>query len=269
MGLLDSVFGSAPEAEVTQHSTLRPEQEQILKQLSGIFNKRGADATPFPGDLNVGLSGLEGVSLQALENRSEDLLAGESEVLNRGKGALVDLLTSQPADIDDFFTTNVQEPILTAFEDNLGTIGRRFSKNFFGTGRKEQESRAFEDTFDALTKERSSAAFNERNRTLDRTLAATGLVPEIAGAETNELLKLLGAGGVPRGVETDNLLRQYQEFVRQQGQGDQQIAQMIATLGVPTLENIATVTGGSQGLLGGFLSGGGGGVTASALLGLL
>ena len=269
MSIFDAVFGDDSEADVSQHKLTTPEQDALLQQVLGILSGRvGGGARPFPGDLEIGPSTLEGLSLQALEDRAGDLVAGETEVLNAGKTALLEALTSDPTDIDEFFQTNVADPILEAFEENISTIGRRFGKNFFGTGRTDQESDAFEDMIDALTSERANLAFQNDQRTRDRKLTAAGMSPGVARGGTDELLALLTAGGVPRGIEEGNLLRSYQEFLRQQNQKNQDISQALAAVGLPTVENIATVTEGDPGLLSGYLAGGGGAPITSKLLSL-
>lgn len=72
MGLFDSIFGSSPRASTETRSTLSPEQQELLTQLSGIFSSATPtrEFSPYTGNFTAGLSDLEGLSLSALEQRT-------------------------------------------------------------------------------------------------------------------------------------------------------------------------------------------------------
>ena len=74
------------------------------------------------------------------------------------------------------------------------------------------------------------------------------------------IVQNIGAQGLPREIQNMEIAAQYADFLRREGVQDTRISQLLASIGLPTLENIATVTGGTQGLLGAFAGGVGSGL---------
>jgi hypothetical protein len=73
------------------------------------------------------------------------------------------------------------------------------------------------------------------------------------------------AQGLPRELASDEITRQYTEFLRTQGLEDTRINQILATIGLPTIENISVVQPASTGILGPLAQGIGAAATASVL----
>ncbi|KKN77704.1 hypothetical protein LCGC14_0358300 [marine sediment metagenome] len=104
MGFLDSIFGGSTEAETTQTSTLTPEQEQLLRQLTsqqqGLIGARGeqfgGNITPQAGQLSqqlfAGAPGLIGQSQQALGQLGQPLTA---QALQQGSQPFLQSLLGQ------------------------------------------------------------------------------------------------------------------------------------------------------------------------------
>lgn len=266
MGFLDSLFGSGPEVNTQTLDTLTPEQQRALNSL--LFQLSGADPRQFEGDVTVDPSNLERLSLAGLEERAMALSDPnrDSELLNVATDMVTRLMDFESADagIDDFFRTNVQQPLLESFsEDILPQIGRTFGgSNFFGSERAEADDTAREELLGSLTRSRESLAFNAREADRNRALQAIGLAPSLAESErgdSRELLDIFGAGERATGLEERNVTREFERFISEAGLEDRSIEQLLAGINTRALENVVTVTPGSSGLLGGFLSGGGAG----------
>lgn len=95
-----------------------------------------------------------------------------------------------------------------------------------------------------------------QQRQLEAALASEGLDLQRTQIEFSNILQNIQAQGLPRQLENQEVATQYAEFLRQEGVRDTRINQLLAAIGLPTLENIATVTGGTTGLLASFLQGG-------------
>ncbi len=265
MGFLDAIFGSGPEVitpepQVQTAPTQTKEQQELLKSLIGNLQPKIGQPTPAfqpsGGALAPGISNLEQMSLASLEQQAMNLASGEGPVA-AASTALQGILTGGPQDIDEFFTSNVAQPLQTEFlEDILPDISRRTARNFFGGERRSIEQNAIEDLVDQLSRERSRLAFETRESDLNRKLQAAGIAGDVA---LNPLIQLLGAGSVPRGIEGDLIDAERAEFERQTGQQNTVVNQILAALGLETQENIVStpvVVPGQEGILGDLISGG-------------
>lgn len=256
MGLFDSIgdalFGDKPDAKIRQKSRLSPEQQNLLKRLESFLNVPVEESvTPFEGDLTAGASGLESLSLQALEQEALGRVEGGGQLFTQASDALSQILTAPPTDFEDFFQTNVESPLLETFSEEIQPrIRASNAKNFFSTGRQDIESRATEDLIQEIGRARESLAFQTREADRAAKLTAAGLVDPVTAAPINQAIRLLQAGRVPREIEQAGLTAEYQEFLRRQQQKSDRVRQLLQAIGVPVQENIALVTGGSSGILG-------------------
>ncbi len=264
MGLLSGIFGSKPKSTVQTRSTLNPKQQELLDILFTNISQP-EQVTPFTGRLTAPLSEGEQTSLRALEERALAIARGDP-LLSGASDAILSAFDTSGSDFDEFFESTISRPLMESFrEDILPAIDRKHSKNFFTGGRRASEARATEDLLDSLVNARGRLAFETREADRTRALTAAGLAPGLASAGTTELLGILASQALPREVEQLGLNAAYQEFLRQQQEKDVNINQILAALDLDTLENIATVTGGSSGLLGSFLGGPGGGALGGLL----
>lgn len=261
----DVLFGESPEATVSSRPTLTPEQKRRLDELLGGLNLPGdigEAVVPFEGQLSAGLQPIQQTSLAALEQMALNLASGGSPtgsgLQGQAETALGGLLTEGPTDFEDFFKTNVEAPLLKSFEEEVvPRLQATQARNFFSTGRERAQDRGQEQLLNTLGRERSSLAFQTREADRNRRLQALGLVDSITGLPINQAAQLLAVGEIPRSIEQAGLSAEYAEFIRQQQQRSERVQQLLQAIGLPAFENIAQVTGGSSGLLQGFLQGGG------------
>ena len=84
---------------------------------------------------------------------------------------------------DDFFQTNVQDPLLESFqEDVLPGISRsQGPTGFFSGDRLRQDEQAREDLLGQLVRSRSDLAFRTDQAQRDRQLAAASGIGELEG----------------------------------------------------------------------------------------
>lgn len=249
-GITDTIFGSDPTFEQKQLELLTPAERKLQEEVLFPQLREGRGS--------AGLSGLEQTSLAGLEELAMQAAAGTSATARLSKtGAtqLQDIFTRGPQDTEEFFRTTVQEPALRDFEENiLPRIARRFSGgNFFGSERFEADTRAREDLLQSLTQARSSISFQSRQQDVENVLKSAGLIGAVTSGPMAELIALLSSGKVPRQVELDRLASQ-----------DIRIGQILAALGMQTVENVNLTTPGSEGLLSSIAGGLGQGAGAAA-----
>lgn len=268
MGFLSSIgktlFGSEPKTKIKNRSTLSPEQRQILQSLVGPLTQNPESAAQPSQTLQVApLSNLEGLSLQAIEDQ---VLAQASGQGGSGKAreTIENVIDAGPQDFEDYYKRTVEDPAVQDFDDFLDRTSRRHANTFFSSERIGNEREGREDLLDALTRERARLAFESRESALDRNLEAAGMLPNLDANDMNILLASLEAGGVPRGIEQARHQADRDEFLRQRDAVEKRIQDMINALGIQTNENIAVQSGGSEGLVGGFLGGPGGAALGKA-----
>ena len=266
MGFFSSLFGgtktvSLPPPQITRVSTLDPQQRQLFDSLTSNLQSQPFQATPFEpssGRLSPGLSNLQNTSLAGLEELALQQVGagGAADVVSNAQGAFNEILTSGPQAIDDFFTTNVQEPLVESFtEDILPDISRRLARNFFGSERRDIERDATEELISVLGRERSSLAFNARESDLNRRASVLPLTGDLS---TNLLGQLAGLGDIPRVVEQQQTQAELGEVNRQNEENQRLISNLLAAIGVPTEQIIGSPSAQvvqQPGILGGLLSG--------------
>ncbi len=166
----------------------------------------------------------------------QQIAAGGTTGLSAAQRAVLGILQRDATDIEDFFQTNIAGPLLEQFERDIlpgiarGSVGRTGSG--LSGERLEQENRAREDLIEALARGRSDVALRGREIDTQAILGAAGIGGQLSSTQ-------LGA----RSARVDELLR--------------------AIFG-QAKENIATVTGGSAGLVGPALQGFSAGIGSAA-----
>lgn len=229
-----ALFGTAPESKIEAVTTKTPEQEEMLKQLLEFLGQYSMDS---------GLGNLEATSLAGLERFAEEGAGGGSQLYQAGSQAIQQILGAGGEDFEQFYQTGVKEPLLEEFEEDvLPRISRRFGRSgFFGSERQAADVGAREDLLKSLVRGRSEARLGARQQEIQ----AAGLIPgfEAGRAET-------GLTAAQLGLEERR----------------RRLAQTLGALDISALENIATVTGGSEGLVSAFLGGAGGGALAKKFI---
>lgn len=228
----DFLGGSKTEVDISQLPTLTPEQQQQLKKLLGGLG--------LPSDQEILGEKIETSSLQGLEGLSESLTM-EGGLFGETSSALIEALQGGAQDFDEFFQTNVKDPLLETFrEDIQPDLSRRFAASGFrSSDRLQQESRATEDLLQALTRGRSELAFRTEESARDRSIRAAGIAGPAGRSQAGTLIDILGAGG---------------------GRRRERIQQLLAALGIQGTENLAAVTPGQPGLIQGLAPGIGEGI---------
>lgn len=252
-GLVGSIFGSKPKTSITQHSTLAPEQQELLSFLSPQLQGR-FENVPSTGQF----TNAEQLSLDALEQMVTGFATGGGnqqvqDASDTATSFLESIIGQGPRDIDDYFTKTVQEPLLEDFDDILQGTRNRFqsSGNLFSGERREAEARSREDLFDVLGRERTRVAFDERARDINTGMQAAGALPGIAGAGAQfDLAQLAGLsqlatglGGTERGVAQAQL-----------DEENRRVREILGALGIPAVENVGVSTPGQEGVIPGIIS---------------
>jgi len=255
MGILSSVssflFGDAPEAEISSRTTHTPEQQSIEKELAKMFK---TDTSPgvesYVGDLVAPLSQLEQTSLAGLEQEALNRVNSGSALIDSATQAIIDTINADPTNTDDYYQTNVFDPAYRQLtEKTLPGLDRRKGLSYFGSERREQETDLKEAFNRDVLGERADLAFKTAESQADRRLRAAEMAPGVSRSTIDEFASMLAAGEVPRGVKQAELAVNYDKFLNEEERKRQRIDQMLALLGYPGLENIATVTEGSPGFL--------------------
>lgn len=260
MGIFDSLFGSDPQATTSTTPTLLPQQQDALTEaINAILGKGNLTAsgayTKYGGSYTAPTSNLENLSLSALEQRTINEATGGPGSTRANQMELDKIIKSggSPVDINDYFTKTVEEPTLKSFSDKiLPALQSTFSGSAaFGSDKLRQQQLLTNDLTKNLSSARAGVAYQSQNDALNRVMQALGLSTGASSAATGNLTASLGAGSVPRSVVQNDLTAQYQEFLRGQGAGTNDIQQLLALLGVKPFTSSTVVTPGSQGLVGG------------------
>jgi len=241
--MVDFLFGESPSQEITPQTTLTPEQQELLRLIIAQITE-GQGESPF----GIESGRLELQSLAGLEALGTAIPGGEAgtAAAGVGLGALEQLFTQGPQDIDEFFTETIEKPALESFrEDIIPDIRTRFAPQFFGGERREAEARASEDLIESLTRERARVGFEARDTDQLNILRGLGVLPGATGAQftgatsqANIRLGLLGAGGTTRDVTQQQL-----------DERNRRIREALSSIGIEGLENIVFNDPGSTGFI--------------------
>ena len=215
-----------------------------------------------------------GASVELERSRRGDLDRLEGGVNADFSGATESGLAAftDPAQFNELFDAGVTDPAIQALNERiLPNISRRFAPSgFFSSERIESDRRALEDVIDITGEQRATQFLDrsfgasvelERSRRgdLDRFLQEAGL-------NTEAILGAIGAGGI-EGVDLRNIsaILESEQFSRLAA--IDKINIVLSALGLNTQENIAASRGGTEGLIGAFLGGGGGAALGKAAFG--
>jgi len=271
MGFFDFLFGEGPSTDTQVLDTLTPEQQASLNQL--LKDLGGASPT-FGGEAGIEASELQNLSLQALEERA--IALGDPNRENALASGAADTLLkfldfeNQDAEIEDFFNTNIRDPALKDFQENvLPQISRSFGgANFFSSERTRTDQNAQEEIIGSLTRSRSDLEFQDRNLTRDRALQALGLAGEVDALgrrDTDELMALFGIGQEQTGLDERNFERAFDVFLANEGVASNRRSQLLGGVGTQAFENVVTSNPGSSGFIVDLLAAAtGGGVNINA-----
>lgn len=233
---MSGAFGggkSKPQAK----SVLGKEQQALLANIIGKYAEPMLGGIPesmltgWP-EFNraiPGLGPLESMSLAGLENLASGKASGAtgSEQFAQGREVIGGILGQGPEDISEYFTETVEKPTWESVRETAipGIRGAAVgSGTLFGGQTRTQESQLYEDVYDTMGRERARVAFEERDRDLNRKLAAIENLVGLQQGEAGYLGGLLGAGGVQRESEIQQYGLALTEFVRQLEERDKRLA---------------------------------------------
>lgn len=254
--------GSPASANTASRSLMTPEQDATLSQLLARLNA-GGNVTPYTGQLNApknnvqtgALQGMEGVmsnldrntqayqgqlspgnnnlqnvSLTALEQmalgNASNNAANQSSVK-----ALTNFTNAGPVDINDYFNSSVQDPMLRDFQSKvLPQLTQRFSGQAgFGSDRMRQEQLVTNDMMNTLANSRTNMAFNAQNQANANKMQAAMALPGVTSAGINDMLNMQQGGNRQNAIDQTMLDNQYKDFLRQLS-GNTQNANILTAL---------------------------------------
>lgn len=258
----DSLFGSSPDAEVTQAGTKSRTQQAavdgVLRALGISFDEISGDPTFGLGDILATVPRFTGdltaENSDILERLFADAATGDLSTLNPARDILVDIVNADPTDFQDFFRSAVADPAREEFlEETLPELDAAFrAADPFGSDRGRAINEAFEDFSEGLTGARERFAFETSESQRNRALTAATELADLGVIET-QILQNLGA--TETALDQATLDRELALFLDLEDRRARRIQEILGFASVGTMENIATVTPGSGGLLGGLASG--------------
>lgn len=254
--------GSKPKTKTFQLDTVNPQQKAGLNELISSLRTKGLDE----GRNSLGLStetnpsSLESLSLAGLEERSLEMSKGGSATEQATSQALLNLISSGGGEVggetfENFFQSNVSNPLREDYSDTMTGLGRAFGGNeFFGSERRDADNRATEDFLDSLSTSRADLAFQERNESGNRLINAIDLGQREGVNRTNQLAAGANAAFDARQLEQQDIQAQLQKLALERGLDQDDINNMLNALNVRARENVVVSSGGASGAAGGVIS---------------
>lgn len=256
------ITGSPASANTASRNLMTPEQDATLSQLLAKLNA-GGNITPYTGQLNApknnvqtgALQGMEGVmsnldrNTQAYQGQlspgnnnlqNVSLTALEQMALGNASNnaanqssikALTDFTNAGPVDINDYFNSSVQDPMLRDFQNKvLPQLTQRFSGQAgFGSDRMRQEQLVTNDMMNILANSRTNMAFNAQNQANTNKMQAAIALPGVTSAGINDMLNMQQGGNRQNAIDQTMLDNQYKDFLRQLS-GNTQNANILTAL---------------------------------------
>jgi len=245
----DFLFGSEPEAKITDKSLLTPAQKKAEGLLASELTPQ---ANQFEGDLSsTGPSDIEALSLEGLEELARGRAQGKTEAEKAATAKLLELISAGPQDVNEFVNQINEESRFDVTENVLPQLDRKFANRFFSSDRRNAEGDVLDNLARTLASNRSSLTLQAQRNQIGDALKAIELLPKTEGAALDELGQIQELGALPRDIEDMRLSGEFEKFIANQGFNDKRKDQLLALLGTRNKENIATVTGGSEGFLSG------------------
>jgi hypothetical protein len=253
-GAMDLAFGEEPSYRTDTRETLAKWQKAYLPQLEDLLTR--PTYTPYQGDRVADLSGLEGLSLSALEQGAMDRVTGGTDLQRLGTETLMNLLQEGPQDIDRSFKEGVSDPLMAQFQrEVLPNIDRKYAGNnrFHGNERQESYDRNIDDLERNLAMARAGMFDKAYSEQKARQQSISQAIPGMETEQMRQLIGYLGAGEIPRQVEQAKLDADFQEFMRSIGGDEKRVQELLQALGLNATQTDTAVLGGTQGLVQGLL----------------
>lgn len=271
---MDTLFGSSPQIKTVPTrftNRLDPFQQTGESTLAtALGGAPGTGFAPYGGELSAPLTGLQSQSLEALTAALMPT-GGTRETQNQANSTVQSLMTQGPQDFTDYYRTNVEQPLTQTFQERtLPTILSALGGSLGGpqsTAAVQGVTKAGRDFENTLAATSSKLAFDTGQATANRQLAAASAAPAIARSPIDTLIQTLTAGGTEQATRQAADTAKYTDYLKQQGFKQQDIANLLALLGLNTqVADQNVVDPGSPGLVGTFLGSQGGSSAAGSIL---
>lgn len=275
----DVFGGSTVKSKSTTDNAQKGLRRQIIDDLGLAIEGIPDELFPTFGRFDQGFPGLtqgQQTSLAALEQQA---LAGaeggaRANTIGNARNA-IDNILGETTDFDEFFRTNVADPLLETLREDFVPERLRSSVrtgSLFGGENTRAVDTLFENAADTLGRERARLALETRRLDRQQQLDATSLLPALEAIEPALLTSILQAGDLERQAGIQQVGFDFGKFQSEQDRINQLLALAASLSTARTVDNVnqqnpnlpgeisnALSSAGSfmQGL--GSLSGGGGG----------
>jgi hypothetical protein len=256
----DTLFGSAPETKFQQFPTLTPGQQSVLDAL--IPNVRealqGKGATPYSGEIVPGPSETQSQIFDLVGQ----LLRGTGPMQAEGTGVLTDIMgLMDPTKAQDYWEKGIKAPMMESWKKDIvpGILEQFAAYDAAGSG---PARKAVSESGRRLETDMVSMLENllQQFRGEAYGAAKTGLsYPETLISST------LPAAGQQYQISADQAMAAYKEWLRQQPEYSPWLQYLTPALGTRAFENVATTSGGQQGIFSDLI--GAGATLGAAVLG--
>ena len=274
-GIGDMLFGSEPSVSNNSFSNIDPTQLSAENAALNAIQTKGANPTPFTGELSPGLSGSQGSSLAAIEQMALPFSSSTSNDANLNflntTDALRSMLAKGPTNTDQAFSA-IAQPVTRAFNTQvIPGLETAFGGSLSGTN-SSGYAKAVDNATNDLTTNLSNAAaglsLQSQENFNNNVIKAGALAPGLVAAPLQGAEIALNAGAVPQQTQGAQDAAAYNEFLRLNQTDPQQYIQDLLNLrNFGTTGMNSVVNPGSPGLVNSFLSSPGGSALAGAGIG--
>jgi hypothetical protein len=226
MGFADAWLGTDP--KILVKSFLTDEQQDAFRRMlagaeGGLAGVPDLFASGWPTfDREApGPNLAQQLSLAGMEEVARGGSAGVGGgIVDKGRETISNILGRDPTDFDEFFRTNVEDPLMEALtrpgSGGISTMKKAQvgSGNLFGSEYQKGVGRLFEDVYDTMGRERARMALDYRAQDTQDQLAALGMMPQIEGIEPMILGAIMQSADVAREGEMEQYGAEYAEFMR-------------------------------------------------------
>jgi len=279
MGFFDSIsdtlFGSGDETKVEPHSTMTPEQNQLMSELIGYVKPEiGQTGRVYDGQRVADPTALQTQSFQS----AGDFLSNSQNILDQIMAKNITAQGPQSYDFDqgqveDYFNTSIADPARQRFEDDVmpALIEQFNAIDATDSGAARRAIAGARGDFElGLTSQMSDLIEAERNKVRDLNFTSgEAYANRDLSAQVYDINRLinggsvmspaletaLNAGGQEFNINQANIDAEMQKFMEADPANNTALKFLQLILQQPQFKNIAYTNQGSGGMLGGILGG--------------
>lgn len=247
MGFL---FGSEPKTKIQSVSLFDPEQQKIYTSLANLLQGQvGAGVSPYPGTYTPGAT----TNQQQIYELVNQLLRGQGPMQSEATGVLTDAMNlMDPTKAQDYWEKGIKAPMMQSWQqDIVPQILEQFAA--YDAGGSGPARKAVAESGRYLETDMGSMLENylTQLRREAEGAAQTGLkYPQTL------LQSVLGPATQQRQIESEQLQEPYEKWMMSQPWANPWLKYVLPLLNLKTKENIATQSGGQQGIFGDLLKAG-------------